>query len=356
MNVRGVITDGFGKTWIDSFSLGLPQRGEVLIQMKASGVCHTDLDHTWWKERLIVGHEGAGIVQEIGAGVENVKVGDPVVLNWAIPCGRCFQCERGAQNLCEARPVLPADRYQYAGGELKPMFGLGTMAERTLVPFQAVTRIPKSFPFAIAAIMGCGVMTGYGSVVNVAKVEPGSSVVVIGCGGVGLSVVQATRLRNAGKIIAVDVAPGKLERAQAFGATDTILATRDDGGLGNAAAQVRALTDGRGADYAFECTAIGELGMSPVAMVRRGGMAVGVSGIEQVIQADMELFEFDKWYINPLYGACVPERDFPRLVSLYQQGQLDLDALVSHRYSLDEVEQAFGGLRGGQNIKGVIEF
>ena len=356
MNVRGVITDGFGKTWVDSFSLDSPRRGEVLIEMKASGVCHTDLDHTRWKERLIIGHEGAGVVQEVGESVENIKVGDPVVLNWAIPCGSCFQCNRGAQNLCETRPVLPADRYRYGGGELKPMFGLGTMAEKALVPWQAVTRIPKSLPFAIAAIMGCGVMTGYGSVVNVAKVEPGSSVAVIGCGGVGLSVVQAARLRNAGKIIAIDVAPSKLERAKAFGATDTLLASRIDAGLSDAADQVRILTHGRGADYAFECTAIADLGISPVAMVRRGGMAIGVSGIEQVIPADMKLFEFDKWYINPLYGACVPERDFPRLISLYQQGHLDLDALVSHRYSLDRVKQAFSGLRDGQNIKGVIEF
>jgi S-(hydroxymethyl)glutathione dehydrogenase/alcohol dehydrogenase len=211
-------------------------------------------------------------------------------------------------------------------------------------------------PFAIAAIMGCGVMTGYGSVVNVAKVEPGASVAVIGCGGVGLSVVQAARFRKAEKIIAVDVEPDKLVRAKSFGATHTLLANREDVGLLDAAAQVRSLTFGRGTDYAFECTAIPELGMSPLAMVRRGGMAVGVSGIEQVIPADMELFEFDKWYINPLYGACIPERDFPRLVSLYEQGDLDLDALISHRYSLDQAEEAFNGLRGGTNVKGVIEF
>jgi S-(hydroxymethyl)glutathione dehydrogenase / alcohol dehydrogenase len=356
MNVRGVITDGFGKSWIDSFSLDSPRRGEVLVEMKASGVCHTDLDHMWWKERLIVGHEGAGVVAQVGEDVENLKVGDSVVLNWAIPCGHCFQCTRGAQNLCEARPVLPTDRYQYLSGELRPMFGLGTMAEMTLVPYQAVTRIPESMPFAIAAIMGCGVMTGYGSVVNVAKVEPGASVAVIGCGGVGLSVVQAARFRKAEKIIAVDLEPDKLARAKSFGATHTLLTSREDVGLLDAAAQVRSLTLGRGTDYAFECTAIPELGMSPLAMVRRGGMAVGVSGIEQVIPADMELFEFDKWYINPLYGACVPERDFPQMVSLYEQGELDLDALISHRYSLDQAEEAFNGLRKGTNVKGVIEF
>jgi S-(hydroxymethyl)glutathione dehydrogenase/alcohol dehydrogenase len=356
MKVRGLITDGFGKTWIDSFSLASPQRGEILVQMKASGICHTDLDHTWRKEQLIVGHEGAGIVAEAGEGVGNIKPGDHVVLNWAIPCGQCFQCKRGAKNICEARPILPPERYQYAGGALKPMFGLGTMAEMTLVPYQAVTCIPEFVPFAIAAIMGCGVMTGYGSVVNVAKVEPGSSVAVLGCGGVGLSVLQASLFRKAGKIIAIDLVPGKLDRAKAFGATDVILADRGDAGLLAAAAKVKTLTEGRGADYAFECTAIPELGMSPVAMVRRGGMAIGVSGIEQLIPADMELFEFDKWYINPLYGACVPERDFPRLVSLYQEGHLNLGALVSHRYSLNEVEEGFKGLRGGLNIKGVIEF
>ncbi len=204
--------------------------------------------------------------------------------------------------------------------------------------------------------MGCAVMTGFGSVVNVAKVEPGSSIVVIGCGGVGLSVVQAARFRKAEKVIAIDIEPNKLVRAASFGATETILAQRDDAGLLDAAARVRALTAGRGADYAFECTAIPELGMSPLAMVRRGGMALGVSGIEKIIPADMELFEFDKWYINPLYGACVPARDFPVILSLYQEEHLDLDALISHRYSLDQVQQAFDGLLSGLNIKGVIEF
>jgi S-(hydroxymethyl)glutathione dehydrogenase / alcohol dehydrogenase len=282
-----------------------------------------------------------------------VAPGDAVLLNWAIPCGRCFQCARGAENICEDRPTVPAGRRTLRGEAVEASFGLGTMSTHAVVPRQAVVPVGDGLPFAVAAILGCGVMTGFGSVVNAATVEPGASVVVLGTGGVGLSVIQGAVIAGAARIIAVDLNPGRLTLAVRFGATDTILAEGDDRGLLRAAQAVRALT-GRGADYAFECTAVPALGAAPLAMVRNGGTAVGVSGIEEVVPIDMELFEWDKRYINPLYGQCRPFRDFPLLVSLYREGRLLLDEMVTRTYPLADLEIAFADMRRGANAKGVL--
>lgn len=353
--VRGVVADGFGSIGVEAFELCAPRGREVLIQIKASGICHTDMDHASLKHPLILGHEGAGIVAAVGDEVTVVSPGDRVLLNWANPCGRCFQCQRKAENLCEQKAFVPEDRFLHALPSLKPMFGLGTLAEMALVPEQAVIKIPDALPFPVAAIMGCAVMTGYGSVFNVAQVERDESVVILGCGGVGLSVLLAAKAAGAAPLIAVDVSEAKLQFARRMGATETILADRNDKGLSAVARQVRSRTHGRGADYAFECTAVPELGISPLAMVRNGGTAVAVSGIEQVIPADMELFEFDKWYINPLYGGCVPTRDFPRLIALYEAGHLDLEPLIQQTYALDQVDEAFRSLRNGGG-KSVVVF
>jgi S-(hydroxymethyl)glutathione dehydrogenase/alcohol dehydrogenase len=289
------------------------------VKVLAAGVCHTDLDSLSWGKLLILGHEGAGIVERIGTRVPNLCVDDRVLLNWAIPCGSCFQCQRGAENICENKPSVPAPRFRHASGQsYSPSVQLGTMSTHTLVPWQALTLLNGTIPFASATLLGCGVMTGFGFVVNVAKVETGSSVVVLGAGGVGLSALQAARHCGAKIIIAIDINPGRLELGKKFGATHTILADVDDPCLLQAAATVRLITE-RGADYAFECTAIPELGAAPLAMVRNGGTAVGVSGIEKVIPIDMELFEWDKQYINPLYGQCRPAVDFPKLLT-YMSG------------------------------------
>ena len=202
--------------------------------------------------------------------------------------------------------------------------------------------------------MGCAVMTGFGSAVNAAKVAPGSTVVVLGCGGVGLSTILGALHCGASRIIAVDINPGRLELAMRFGATETLLADPNDKGLSHAAQEVKRRTGGRGADSAFECTAVPELGAAPLAMVRSAGTAVGVSGIEQVVPIDMELFEWDKIYINPLYGGCRPQRDFPLLIDLYRKGALPLDAMVTRRYPLDLLADAFRDMRSGVNAKGVL--
>ncbi len=210
--------------------------------------------------------------------------------------------------------------------------------------------------FPAASIISCGVMTGYGSVVNAAKVKPGSSVVVLGIGGVGLNVIQGAKIANAGMIIAIDINQNRLDMAGKFGATHTILADRNDTGLLNAAQQVKTMTQNRGADYAFECTAIPELGAAPLAMVRNAGTAVQVSGIEQDITIDMRLFEWDKIYINPLYGKCRPQIDFPQIVHHYETGKLLLEEMITRTYKIDDLDKAFDDMLKGRNAKGVIVF
>lgn len=350
---KAIVTNGDGDFSLQDVQLDDPQKGEVLIEIRASGVCHTDFDSMSWKRRMIMGHEGAGIVQKCGEGVTHVHPGDRVLLNWAIPCGNCFQCRNGAENICEQKPTVPDERFHCGNQPLNASFNLGTMATHAVVPWQAVVPINVEIPFPSAAILGCGVMTGFGSVINAARVQKGSSVVVLGTGGVGLSVIQGAVHACARIIIAIDVNPKRLELARQFGATHTIVAHREDTGLREAAAQVNRLTI-RGADYAFECTAVPELGPAPLIMVRNGGTAVAVSGVEQVVPVDMQLFEWDKLYINPLYGQCRPFVDFPVLLSLYQQKRIRLDEMVTRTYPLSHLAEAFEHMRQGINAKGVL--
>jgi S-(hydroxymethyl)glutathione dehydrogenase / alcohol dehydrogenase len=369
LRCTAALADGRGGFLLDETELQDPLADEVLVKMKAASLCHTDYDSLRWGKPLVMGHEGAGVVERVGAGVTSVSPGDPVVLNWATPCGHCFQCEKGNQHLCENNSPVVAGGNGYTPGHahlagttwrgqpVERSFNLGTLAEYCLVKVSAVVKNTSArMSFPAASTLSCGVMTGYGSVVNAARVQPGASVVVLGTGGVGLNVIQGARIAGAAQIIAVDVNPRRLEMARTFGATHTLLADRADQGLLAAARQVRELTAGRGADYAFECTAIPELGAAPLAMVRHAGTAVQVSGIEQEITIDMRLFEWDKVYLNPLYGKCQPAVDFPRLMDLYENGSLLLEELVTRTYPLTELQQAFDDLLAGRNAKGVIVF
>ena len=354
MKAKAAVADGAGGYRIDEIEVGAPGPGEVLVNIKASGVCHTDLKVLPRWPAMVMGHEGAGIVLEVGPGVTNVAPGDRVLLNWAMPCGNCFACRGGLRNLCEAKPKIGEGRVVHRGRAVETSFGLGTMSTATVVPHQAAVRIDVDIPFTSACILGCCVMTGYGSVVNVAKVEPGSGVVVIGAGAVGICAIQAARIAGADMIVAVDVNPAKLEYASSFGATHAVLADRADAGLVKAAGEVKRLTDGRGADYAFECTSVPALGAAPLAMVRNGGTAVQISGIEERVSIDMELFEWDKTYVCPLYGKCVPERDFPKLLRHYQKRELRLDEMVTGVYPLDDLPRAFDDMLAGRNAKAVL--
>jgi len=367
IHCKAAIADGKGSFSIQEISVAEPQGDEILVEIKAAGVCHTDWDSQSWNKRLVMGHEGAGIVKQVGAKVKSLKIGDKVMLNWAIPCYECFQCQEGNQHICERNSAVTAGNKLSKGHAtftsttwkkipIERAFSLGTMSEYTLVREAACVKIQVEMPFSSAAIVGCGVMTGYGSVVNAAKVKAGSSVVVLGTGGVGLNVIQGARISGAGKIIAVDINHLRLEMAKEYGATHTILANDNDIGLTEVAKVVKTMTNGRGADYAFECTAIPGLGAAPLAMIRNAGMAVQVSGIEQEIMIDMNLFEWDKIYINPLYGKTRPQIDFPILQELYAKGELILDKMVTQTYSLGNLSNAFADMHTGQNAKGVIVF
>lgn len=366
---KAALADGKGSFVIDEVAVGEPQSDEVVVKMKAAGLCHTDYDSLQWGKPLVMGHEGAGVVFKTGKDVRDVVPGDHVILNWATPCGHCFQCREGNEHICENNSPVVAGGNGYTPGHadlsgttwdgipVLRSFNLGTFSEYAIVKSSAVVKNSAAdMPFASASIISCGVMTGYGSVVNAAQVKPGSSVVVLGTGGVGLNVIQGARIAEASKIIAIDLNEKRLEMAKRFGATHTICADRADTGLLRAAKQVKDLTNGRGADYAFECTAVPQLGAAPLAMVRNAGVAVQVSGIEQEITIDMNLFEWDKIYINPLYGKCRPKVDFPRIVELYQSGSLLLDEMITRTYALADLNKAIDDMLHGRNAKGVIVF
>ena len=365
---QAAIATGDGNFVIDTVEVGPPQPDEVLVAVKAAALCHTDYDSLYWGKPLVMGHEGAGVVVVAGSEVTHVREGDAVVLNWATPCGHCFQCHQGNQHLCEINsPVIAgANGYtpghahregtRWEGEPIERSFNIGTLSEYTLVKASAVVKNPlPDMPFASASIISCAVMTGYGSVVHAAKVRAGSSVVVLGTGGVGLNVIQGAKLAGAALIIAVDINPQRLEMATQFGATHTLQADPADEGLVYIAKEVKALTE-RGADYAFECTAIPALGAAPLAMIRNAGTAVQVSGIEQEIAFDMNLLEWDKLYINPLYGKCRPQIDFPQIIQHYKRGEWLLDEMVTQTYTLNELQTAFDDLLAGQNAKGVVVF
>lgn len=366
---KAAVALGNGNFTIDNIVVNEPREDEVLVAIKAAGLCHTDYDSLNWGKPLILGHEGSGVVQAVGRDVKDIKVGDSVILNWATPCNNCFQCNSGNQNLCENNSPVVAGANGYTeghahlegslwkGNPIERSFNIGTLSEYTLVKASAVVKnVSADMSFASASIISCGIMTGYGSVVNSAKVKPNSSVVVLGTGGVGLSVIQGAKLSEASKIIAIDINEHRLAMAQEFGATNVILANKEDKGLLEAAEAVKLLTEGRGADYAFECTAVPELGAAPLAMVRNAGTAVQVSGIEQEITVDMNLFEWDKIYINPLYGGCKPQEDFPKIIEYYESGELRLDEMITQTYALHQLQDAFDDMLAGKNAKGVILF
>lgn len=359
-----ILADGEGHFSLETIEVDPPAAGEVRVAIAAAGVCHTDHASLHWPGPLVMGHEGAGRIEAIGEGVQGFEVGQPVLLNWAIPCGRCFQCGRGAESLCERTHELDVARFgnsrAHAGGTrlngepVERSFHLGTFSQYTLVRAEAVTPLPSDLPLDAACILGCAVMTGVGSAVNVAAVAPGESVAVLGCGGVGLNVIQGARIAGARTIIAIDRVPARLERARELGATHALPAHDDDNGHARLIAEVRALTDGRGVDHAFEATGVPALAFLPLKLARNGGNALQVSGAHGPATLELTDLFWNKRYLAPLYGGCVPSRDFPRLFEWIAQGKLELAGLVSHRYPLDALERAFDDMLQGRSSKGVL--
>lgn len=365
VSARAAIADGMGGFSIEPIEVDPPAAGEVRVAITAAGVCHTDHASLHWPGPLVLGHEGAGIVEAVGAGVTAVAVGQPVLLNWAIPCGDCFQCARDMPSLCErthgphvqdaARSSAHAGGTRWRGEAIARSFHLGTFSEYALVHAEAVTPLPAGLPADPACILGCAVMTGVGSAINIAQVAPGDSVAVLGCGGVGLNVVQGARLAGATTIIAIDRIHARLQRAHALGATHSLQPDSRDESHASLAAQVRALTGGRGVDHAFEATGVPALAFLPLRLARNGGNALQVSGAHGTGTLALTDFFWNKRYLAPLYGGCVPQRDFPRLFDWVLRGELELASLVSHRYSLDALGDAFADMLAGCSSKGVLQ-
>ena len=337
---------------------------DVRVRMAASGVCHSDLSvqngSIPFMFPTVLGHEGAGVVVEVGPAVTRVGVGDHVVLTWMPPCRRCFWCLAGQPMLCE-NGLTEALGGNYAttasGRPLVRGLGTATFAEETLVPEGEVVPIDPSVPLELAALVGCALSTGVGAVWHTAQVEPGSSVAVIGCGGVGLCVVQGARLAGASSIVAVDRVPAKLEMAKSMGATAAV----DSGGdpARPVVDAVREATGGRGADYVFEVVGRAPTIRDAFGSVRRGGTVVLVgagSPSETVSFNAMELFVDAKTVKGCVYGSTDPDRDFPVLVDLVRSGSLDASALVSRRVRLDDIGSAFADMEAGTVARSVIVF
>ncbi len=346
---------------IEEVELAEPQAGEVLVRIAAAGVCHSDLHYMKGEWAIpkpaVLGHEGAGIVERVGPGVTRVQPGDHCVLIFRPNCGYCYYCTIGRPALCTGRASAPGTmfdgttRLSLDGEPIYHLARVACFAEHAVLPEEQLLPIPKEIPLDRAALVGCAVMTGVGAAMNTVSVEPGSAVVVIGCGGVGLNVVQGARMLNAGQIIAVDLLDNKLEYAQDFGATHTINAREED-----AVKRVKEIT-GHGADYAFDAIGSARTVQQAVEMVQIGGTAieVGIAPQGQMAQIDAwALAMQEKTLKGSFYGSARPRVDMLRLLDLYQQKRLKLDELISRTYTLDQINEGFDLLQSGSVARGVI--
>lgn len=354
-----------GKFIIDEVDLAAPRRGEVLIRIAASGVCHSDWHVATGTTRhpmpVITGHEGAGVVQSVGEGVTRIKPGDHVSLSWTPDCGECFYCQRNQPNLCETftEPIWAGvmldgtSRASWKGETVYIYSGLGTFAEYTVVPEQSCVVIDPTIPLDVAALVGCAVATGVGAALYTAQVRPGESVVVFGAGGIGLNILQGAALAGATSIIAVDTNAEKMSIARQFGATHTVFAGDD------ALAQIRSLTGGRGADHVFEAVGLPALQEASLEAARPGGMVtlVGLSPMGTGTNLPGAVItRTEKTIKGSYYGSVSPKRDFPLFLKMYQQGRLKLDELVSRRYTLDQINEAYAEMLNGRIARGIIVF
>ncbi len=354
-----------GPVVVEPIEVDSPRRDEVMIKLGACGVCHSDLSAVngtiGMPLPLILGHEGAGTVVEVGEGVNELKVGDTVISSFVNMCGKCRYCVTGRPHLCEvgakAFAALPDGSLRTrdaSGAPLNIFSACGVMAEYATLHVNNVVKIASGMPLPQAALISCGVMTGVGAVFNTAKVEPGSSVLVIGAGGVGLNVIQGSAIAGAGIIVAVDMAEHKLELAKQFGATHALNAGKEE----NLVKAVKKLSGG-GVDYAFECIGIGKMVEQAFRALRKGGTAlvVGVArGDDSTTLKTASITFEEKTLTGSYYGSARPREDFPRLIALYQAKKLKLDELITRTYRIDGAAQAFADLQAGRNARGVIVF
>ena len=333
--------------------------GDVKVKIAHSGVCHSDLSAMNGTipqpPPCVLGHEGSGVVTDVGDGVTHVVPGDHVIIAFAPPCGTCAYCTgRHQPNLCINGLVAMGSAPQFRRGDtiVGSMTGCGTFAEETIVPSIAAIKIDDDVPLDVAALIGCGVTTGVGAAINTAKVTPGSSVLVIGAGGVGVAAIQGARIAGAAAIVAVDLHEGKLDRAKSFGATHGVLP--DD--IPSALAEI---TGGEGFDYTIECIGMPTTMRQAFDLTRRGGTCciVGVGRMEDTFELSaFEMFFSEKTLIGSMYGGADVRTDFNRFLRLYKAGRLDLDGMISRRIKLDEVNDALGALGDADVIRQIIDF
>lgn len=365
-HATAAVLRAFGKPLVlEEVEVLPPGEGEVMVRMKAAGVCHSDL-HVMRGDLpmplpIILGHEGAGVVEAVGPGVRSVVPGDRVWPIWRSSCGRCDYCQKGRPALCDLGTAMRFSglmpdgktRFRSAGGEsIRHYAGVSTFSSLSTMPEAAVVRIEGDLSFAHAALISCGVITGLGAVLNAARVEAGSTVAVFGCGGVGLNIIQGARLAGARRIIAVDVHAGKEVHARTLGATDFVYSAATD-----PVAAIRELTGGLGADYTFE--AIGLPGPVEEAFdsLRKGGVCVVAGICRNDARARIhvnQLLYGEKTLKGSLYGSMRPRVDLPRIADLYRAGFVELDALLTRTWPLEHINEAYEALERGEVARSLI--
>ena len=349
--MRGVVFDGKQIQVVDDLAVREPGAGEVLVAVSAAGLCHSDLsviDGTIpFPVPVVLGHEGAGVVEAVGVGVTHVAPGDHVALSTLANCGTCADCDRGRPTMCRQAIGRPGKPFTRGGQPVYQFASNSAFAERTVVKAVQAVRIPKDIPLPSAALIGCGVLTGVGAVLNRARVDRGDSVVVIGTGGIGLNVIQGARIAGASRIVAVDANPAKEEAARKFGATDFLTSTEG----------VRDLLP-TGADHAFECVGRVELVRQAVDLLDRHGQAILLGTAPATAEASFLVSSMflDKSILGCRYGSSRPQRDIPLYAQLYRQGRLLLDELVTRTYPVEDFEKAVGDLEAGRVARGVLTF
>ena len=355
-SVRAVVARSKGEpVTVETIEVPDPGPGEVIVDVKACGVCHTDLHYREGAINdefpFLLGHEAAGIVSELGEGVDEVAVGDFVILNWRAVCGNCRACLRGRPWYCFSTHNA-VHKMTLDGQELSPALGIGAFAEKTLVAAGQATKVDPSAPAEVAGLLGCGVMAGIGAAVNTGNVGRGDSVAVFGCGGVGDAAIAGAHLAGAHTIVAVDLDDRKLEMAREFGATHTVNASNED-----PVEAIRAVTGGNGVDVAIEAVGLPVTYQQAFEARDLAGtvVLVGVPNPEARLDLPMiEVFGRGGSLKSSWYGDCLPSRDFPMLVDLYLQGRLDLDRFVSETIDLEQVEEAFHRMERGEVLRSVV--
>ncbi|MFI9752794.1 Zn-dependent alcohol dehydrogenase [Streptomyces collinus] len=349
--MRGVIFDGKQVRVVTDLEVREPGPGEVRVAVSAAGLCHSDLSVVNgtipFPVPVVLGHEGAGVVEAVGGGVTHVAPGDHVALSTLANCGTCAECDRGRPTMCRQAIGRPGRPFRHDGSTVHQFASNSAFAERTVVKAVQAVRIPDDIPPASAALIGCGVLTGVGAVLNRARVDHGDSVLVIGTGGIGLNVLQGARLAGAGRIVAVDANPAKEEAARRFGATDFLTSTEG----------VRELLP-TGVDHAFECVGRVELIRQAIDALDRHGQAIllGVPPATAEASFRVSSMYLDKSILGCRYGSSRPQRDIALYAGLYRQGRLLLDELVSRTYPVEDFEKAAADAEAGRVARAVLTF